>query len=322
VSAETTASPASLAGSLTRTLALALLLLGLGFVGRSALEGGALVRLLGLGDPPATMRTVAICHGGAMPAGQRLQRPTALAVAGDEVYVADAGRRVLERWDVPACRPLASTSLTALNAGGVIALAWRTDGALVALEDGAARATVLDAELRPTDRISLEGERPRQPRGLALDAEGAMSIADGSGTVATYAPDGRPIGRFGGAGSEPGRLRDPTALAPHRGGLLVADTGNGRVQLFSRDGAPLAQWTPPAPISQLAATADGRAIGASPRAGQLVALGPGAGGFVLVHGPDGAPLRVGGDVLAAGAGGRIAGASVEGIILLELQPEP
>jgi hypothetical protein len=293
---------------------LAVLLVGLNYASGSVTRVTVALPTFGIVDPPLSMRVTAICRSDQMPATTRVRRPTALAVGDDGVYVADAERGMLERWNVGTCRPLASTPV----AGELRGLAWRASGELVALEATGGRALLFTSDLRPTGQVDLRAGGVTQPRGLAVD-ENRMAILNADGSVATFDLEGQLIARFAGVPGGVGQF-GATAVAPHRDGLLIADPGNGRVHLVSWDGDAVSTWTPPAPTTELAAGPRGIAVGTSPRAGAVVALAPSARGFVTVSGPEGAPLRVGGDVLAADADGHVAGSSPDGIILLGLAP--
>lgn len=88
------------------------------------------------------------------------------------------------------------------------------------------------------------------PRGLAVDSEGRVYIADtGNKRIVVTDNDGEFLYQFGYAGSEPGAFNEPTSVAVDRdGNVYVADTWNGRVQVFQpeSDGQvasiPTATW--------------------------------------------------------------------------------
>jgi len=84
---------------------------------------------------------------------------------------------------------------------------------------------------------SLENPEPDAfwgPRGVAVDADGNIWVADGgTGRVVKYGPDGHLIQPFGRLGSRQGEFTEPTDIVIAPGGdVLVADSGNQRVQRF------------------------------------------------------------------------------------------
>jgi uncharacterized protein (TIGR03663 family) len=88
------------------------------------------------------------------------------------------------------------------------------------------------------------------PRGLAVDKEGNVYIADtGNKRVVVTDNEGNFLYQFGYFGSEPGAFNEPTGLAlDGQGNLYVADTWNSRVQVFAPDGSgqlgqiPIVTW--------------------------------------------------------------------------------
>ena len=87
------------------------------------------------------------------------------------------------------------------------------------------------------------------PRGIAVDAQGRVFVADtGNKRIVVYDADGNFIMQIGSEGLDIGQFEEPVGLAfDHRGYLYVADTWNQRVQVFapSEDGStysPLDQW--------------------------------------------------------------------------------
>jgi DNA-binding beta-propeller fold protein YncE len=97
-------------------------------------------------------------------------------------------------------------------------------------------------------------ERLLSPEGVAVAPAGEVYVADtGTGRIARFAADGRPLGVLPPAGSPDGPsdgARDPlerpvaVAVAPD-GDIYVADAGDDRVLRLSPAGAPLAAWGGP-----------------------------------------------------------------------------
>ena len=87
------------------------------------------------------------------------------------------------------------------------------------------------------------------PRGIAVDAQGRVFVADtGNKRVLVFDADGNFLLQIGREGVSIGQFEEPVGLAfDPRGTLYVADTWNQRVQVFapSEDGSsysPLLQW--------------------------------------------------------------------------------
>ncbi|MHB1355165.1 MAG: flippase activity-associated protein Agl23 [Anaerolineae bacterium] len=82
------------------------------------------------------------------------------------------------------------------------------------------------------------------PRGLALDLQGNVYIADsGNNRIVVADADGNLLRAFGQFGSEPGQLNEPWAVAvAANGDVYIADTWNYRIQVFSADGVFKFGW--------------------------------------------------------------------------------
>lgn len=83
----------------------------------------------------------------------------------------------------------------------------------------------------------------RQPRGIALDAQGNVYVSDfGHHRVQVFDPALQPLRQWGTQGDLPGYFKEPcdVALGPD-GMIYVADTWNQRIQVFSSEGKFLRQ---------------------------------------------------------------------------------
>ena len=85
------------------------------------------------------------------------------------------------------------------------------------------------------------------PRGVAVDADGNIWVADGgTGRVVKYGPDGHIIQPMGSLGSGQGQFKEPTDIVIAPGGdVFVADSGNRRVQRFDADFKFVAEYAVP-----------------------------------------------------------------------------
>ena len=161
--------------------------------------------------------------------------PTGLAVGPDDaVYVADAGaERVVKLLPDGSVDP-------AFDQGtwpGIrdVAVDPRGDSAYV-VDAAGGRLQAIDpasgAALAVVEQ-GLDG-----PTGVAVDASGAIAVAEQAGNdVLVRAADGTRT-RFGVLGAETGNFNAPTGVAFDPYGLVVvADTGNGRIQRFTQTGS-------------------------------------------------------------------------------------
>ncbi|WP_298818363.1 flippase activity-associated protein Agl23 [Chloroflexus sp.] len=148
--------------------------------------------------------------------------------AEGNLYVADTWNARIVKYS-PELRPLASWGSGDLDLG---------DGRRATITEG-------DPARNAAAPLGFFG-----PRGVAVDADGNVYIADtGNKRIVVTDSNGTFLYQFGGAGSAPGQFNEPTSLAfDGAGNLYVADTWNGRVQVFARaadgriDPIPLMTW--------------------------------------------------------------------------------
>ena len=76
------------------------------------------------------------------------------------------------------------------------------------------------------------------PRGLAVDAEGNVWVADTENNrIQKFDAEGKYVSKFGTSGSGDGQLASPRGVAiDSEGNIWVADTGNNRIQKFDSKG--------------------------------------------------------------------------------------
>ena len=98
---------------------------------------------------------------------------------------------------------------------------------------------VADAAGHRIQVFSTEGKYLREwggvryPYGLSVDASGSVLVAEyGAHKISKFAPDGRPLGTAGGAGSGPGELDTPWGVVAMGPKIMVVDSGNHRLQLW------------------------------------------------------------------------------------------
>ncbi|HEX9440388.1 MAG TPA: NHL repeat-containing protein, partial [Roseiflexaceae bacterium] len=95
--------------------------------------------------------------------------------------------------------------------------------------------------------IGGPGQEPGQldqPRGIAVDRQGNVYVADtGNNRIQVYGPDGAPLRTIGSPGGGDGQFNEPRGIAVDRqGNVYVTDTWNARVQKFDSSGKFLKSW--------------------------------------------------------------------------------
>lgn len=204
---------------------------------------------------------------------------------GGRVQVFDAQGKFLTQWMVEAKRPLPSMaadrkgSVYIVQGGSIIRYEGSTgerlgevesrgpgfnqnystvyvalDGSLYAVAanhnivhlgaDGKIK-TIINAEEKTGDNLHLDG--------LAVSGSGHIYALDRSErSVLKFAPDGKYINRFGGAGDGVGQLRSPQGIAVDgQGRIYVCDVGRA-IQVFDANGRYLESFAPNEVIFEIA----------------------------------------------------------------------
>ncbi len=89
-------------------------------------------------------------------------------------------------------------------------------------------------------------EKPCGTTDVAIAPNRHIFVADGyvNARILEYSPDGRFVGEWGKAGSNPGEIHQPHSIAIDEDGILYeADRLNSRVQRFDLKGKFLGEWT-------------------------------------------------------------------------------
>lgn len=221
----------------------------------AGLAGGGLVlaaAAFAIFIPPQQERPyeLLLAWGGKGSGPGQFHDPTGIAVAGDEVYVADArnGRIQVFNTEGRLRRQIGKPgdALGELGRPMNIAVA---NGRLYVAEHWNDRVQVfaLDGEPLTTGRPGKAPGEFRWPGGVAVSESGAIYVADFfNHRIQALDASGRFVRQWGETdepGIWPGRFRYPTdvALSPD-GTLYVADGYNDRVQAFSPDGKHLRMW--------------------------------------------------------------------------------
>ncbi len=182
---------------------------------------------------------------------QQMVKPTGIAIApgGQRVYVVDAVRLAVYRFDT-AARRVRILPLNAMPHGAMMPfdIALDADERLYITDQASRMVVALDGQgkfLRGIGRDSLA-----RPVGCAVDrARGVLYVADAPAgpdsphRIAVFGLDGTFRRWIGRRGIEPGSFNFPTYLTVGPGGeLYVMDTLNWRVQVFAADGTFVRQF--------------------------------------------------------------------------------
>jgi DNA-binding beta-propeller fold protein YncE len=175
---------------------------------------------------------------GEQPGGAFL-RPSAVAVDGPRVYVADTGLAVVHVLDIDA-RTYSALAGSATERFQVpIDLCILADGQLAVADRARGVVDVFDRHGRWTRAI--RHDLLTAPVGLAYDPAGDRLWISDAASHAVFVAVGTaaPAPRFGQRGTAPGDFNFPGGLAWHPAtGLAVVDALNFRVQVLAPDGAP------------------------------------------------------------------------------------
>ena len=163
------------------------------------------------------------------------ERPVALAVARDRIYVADEKKSALLilGWDGKAVKTVAEKGLLTSPRG----VALSPDGEVLVADTGSSRIQVFDAYGKLLLTIGEKGSEPGQlsaPRSVAVGADGRVYVADtGNDRVQVFTREGIFLFGFGKPGKETGQFNAPTRiLVDVSDHMFVLDSGNERVQVF------------------------------------------------------------------------------------------
>lgn len=174
-------------------------------------------------------------------AAEQFDRPGAVCWAGDELWIADAGRPGIARWNhtTPAANQSPWIGLDTLKRPA--GLAYCSTNRLVYVADaGLHRIVVFDLGGRQVLEFGSQGSGPGQfnfPTQLACHGQELVVVDTLNFRIQRLALDGTPIGSFGRKGDAAGDLSLPkgVAVAPD-GSIWVVDANFENVQAFAADG--------------------------------------------------------------------------------------
>jgi len=179
----------------------------------------------------------------------RFQKPRAIAVSGDRIYVVDMSGRI-QRFGLDG-RWQASWHLDEVGRGYPTGLGVRADGCLAVADTHNYRVLIYNQDGEVIQTFGHEGGGPGEFTYLTdveFDAAGNLYVSEHGreDRIQKFDPEGRFLTAWGGNGEEPGRFHRPQALAVGEDATVyVADAANHRIQTFSPDGKLLAVWGEP-----------------------------------------------------------------------------
>jgi len=224
-------------------------------------------------------------------AGQ-FRSPVGIALdAQGNLYVADSGNARVQKFDA-AGRFLETVGVPGTEPGQFnqpAGAAVDAQGNLYVVDTWNHRVQKFGPDLafmatwgRPTnDLINPGPDQMWGPRAIAVDAQGNVWVVDtGTHRVRKFAPDGTPLGAFGGRGRQPGRFQEPVGIAIGAdGSIFIADAGNARIQKFDAEfklvaAYPIEQWKDLDPRNKpyLAALPDGRLLASDGPHGRILLI--------------------------------------------------
>ncbi len=167
-----------------------------------------------------------------------LERPTALALLGERLYVADPPRHQVVAYDASGAEVLRFGARGDGDAGFNFptGLAAAPDGTLLvidALNYKVKRFGPDGTLLSSFGEAGDDGGRFSRPKAVAVDAAGRIYVTDTQrGLVLAFEADGRFIYAAGGIGDGPGQLSMPAGVAIAGDLLVVADGQHRRVETY------------------------------------------------------------------------------------------
>lgn len=174
-----------------------------------------------------------------------LQRPTGLAVSGDALWVADAQRHCVVKFN------LAGAFLSEFGHRGTgngefnfpTHLALDVEGRLYVTDSLNSRVQVFDSQGQFIEQIGQLGDSPgcfSRPKGVTVDTLGHVYVVDANfDNVQIFDQKGQLLLNLGEAGRNAGQFWLPAGIAAnHQNELFVADSYNQRVQVFKYIGPP------------------------------------------------------------------------------------
>lgn len=168
-----------------------------------------------------------------------LKRPCAVAIAGEQVFVADAERHCVVVFDLGGRyqRQFGRRGTGPGEFNFPTHLSATSKGFILVTDSMNTRVQVLDGQGTHQSTIGALGDSPGQfsrPKGAAADSAGNVYVVDAMfDNVQIFNPKGQLLLSFGEGGNSAGEFWLPNGIAVTRQNeIFVADSYNNRVQVF------------------------------------------------------------------------------------------
>lgn len=167
-------------------------------------------------------------------------KPAGLAIDGDKLYLADAGKNQISIYALEG-KKLLSFGKPGSGQGEISSPNCLThaNGKIYVSDTGNDRVVVFDDQgkfLNQFDGRTAEKNYSLiiNPRGIGIDPKGIVYVVSNlTSKVQGFNPKGEAVVSFGGAGSEDGQFQLPNGLAvDDQGRIYITDTVNGRIAVY------------------------------------------------------------------------------------------
>lgn len=173
--------------------------------------------------------------GGFGPGDAQFRNPVGVAVgAAGVVYVGDNHANVVKRFT------RMGVYLSQWPAFDPLGIAIGPDGNVYMTQGG---TNPVVSSFTPNGTLLATWYAGRQIKGIAVDRDGSVFVADNQGPLRKFTPTGGLLGQWGSLGSGPGQFNWLDGVAVDGlGHVYTAENVNNRVQKFTTSGTYITQW--------------------------------------------------------------------------------
>lgn len=187
----------------------------------------------------------------------RFIRPTAVAVRGDAIYVADAGHELLYRYDQVSGKLAALVDLK-IFASGEVSDIYVTQDHFIFITDAAGHKVIAFDPKGSFIRTYENRLNLVDPVAVLVDEQTKnVFVADGEmDHVLLFNENGELLTAMGGRGTEPGRFLNITTMTRGPEGYYIAERIGHHVQVLDQNGTYLYSFAQQGVVFPLAVAAD------------------------------------------------------------------